>query len=143
MALKHLLEKIEPAFLAGGKLEKWFPLYEATATFLYTPGTVTQGVSHVRDTIDSKRMMVLVWLALFPAMFYGMYNVGVQSIQALQFGDFVTNVAKNVNNDWHFALANALGFLSENAGVLAKMGIGAIFFLPIYLTIFFVGAFFL
>ncbi len=141
MALKHLLEKIEPAFLAGGKLEKWFPLYEATATFLYTPGTVTQGVSHVRDTIDSKRMMVLVWLALFPAMFYGMYNVGVQSIQALQFGDFVTNVAKNVNNDWHFALANALGFLSENAGVLAKMGIGAIFFLPIYLTIFFVGAF--
>ena len=41
MGLKHLLEKMEPAFLPGGKYEKWFALYEATATFLYTPGTVT------------------------------------------------------------------------------------------------------
>ena len=58
-------------------------MFEATYTFLYTPGTVTHKASHVRDALDSKRMMVLVWLALFPAMFYGMYNVGAQSLTAL------------------------------------------------------------
>ncbi|MDG6897295.1 NADH:ubiquinone reductase (Na(+)-transporting) subunit B [Actinobacillus delphinicola] len=141
MGLKHLLEKMEPAFLPGGKFEKWYALYEATATFLYTPGTVTKGASHVRDAIDSKRMMVLVWLALFPAMFYGMYNVGLQSFSALHMGDFAHNIALNVANDWHFALANALGILSPDAGVGAKMALGAIFFLPIYITIFLVGGF--
>ncbi|AKU62402.1 Na(+)-translocating NADH-quinone reductase subunit B [Aggregatibacter aphrophilus] len=145
MGLKHLFEKMEPAFLPGGKLEKWYALFEATYTFLYTPGTVTHKASHVRDALDSKRMMVLVWLALFPAMFYGMYNVGAQSLTALgQLGAadvFSQNVAKNVANDWHFALANALGWLSQDAGVLSKIGLGSLFFLPIYLVVFLVGGF--
>ena len=51
MGLKHLFEKMEPAFLPGGKLEKWYALFEATYTFLYTPGTVTHKASHVRDEI--------------------------------------------------------------------------------------------
>ncbi|HBO37488.1 MAG TPA: NADH:ubiquinone reductase (Na(+)-transporting) subunit B, partial [Pasteurellaceae bacterium] len=145
MGLKHLLEKMEPAFLPGGKYEKWFALYEATATFLYTPGTVTHKASHIRDALDSKRMMVLVWVALFPAMFYGMYNAGAQSFLALGTlaspDIFAQNIAQNVANDWHFALANALGLLSQDAGVLSKMTLGAIFFLPIYLVVFFVGGF--
>ncbi|WP_373099687.1 MULTISPECIES: NADH:ubiquinone reductase (Na(+)-transporting) subunit B [Pasteurellaceae] len=141
MGLKHLLEKMEPAFLPGGKYEKWFALYEATATFLYTPGTVTTKAAHIRDALDSKRMMVLVWLALFPAMFYGMFNVGAQSILALSVGDFAQNLAQNAANDWHFALADTLGLVSPDAGVLAKMALGAIFFLPIYLVVFLVGGF--
>lgn len=108
--------------------------------FIYA-GTVTGKSSHVRDALDSKRMMVLVWLALFPAMFYGMYNVGAQSILALSVGDFSANLAQNVANDWHFALANMLGLVSIDAGVLAKMALGAIFFLPIYITVFLVGGF--
>lgn len=36
MGLKSFLEKIEHHFEAGGKLEKYYPLYEAAATiFLY------------------------------------------------------------------------------------------------------------
>ena len=58
-------------------------LYEAAATIFYTSGAVTRKAAHVRDALDSKRMMILVWLALFPAMFYGMYNVGVQAFGAL------------------------------------------------------------
>ncbi|PJG85595.1 NADH:ubiquinone reductase (Na(+)-transporting) subunit B [Conservatibacter flavescens] len=140
MGLKHFFEKIEPNFLPGGKLEKWYALFEATYTFLYTPGTVSKGV-HVRDALDSKRMMVLVWLALFPAMFYGMYNVGAQSLMALSMGDFAQNVANSIANDWHFALANSFGLLNQDAGVLGKIGIGAIFFLPIYAVAFGVGGF--
>lgn len=44
-------------------------------------------------------------------MFYGMYNVGAQSILALSVGDFSANLAQNVANDWHFALANMLGLV--------------------------------
>lgn len=141
MGLKHLFEKMEPAFLPGGKYEKWYALFEATYTLFYTSGTVTHKDSHVRDAIDSKRMMIIVWLALFPAMFWGMFNVGSQSIMALGVGDFAQNVANSVNNDWHFALANGLGLLNQDAGVLGKMVLGAIFFLPIYLTVFAVGGF--
>lgn len=141
MALKDLFHKMEPAFQKGGKYEKFYILFEAAYTIFYTLGTVTQKDAHVRDGIDSKRMMLIVWLALFPAMFYGMYNVGAQSILALGVGDFTQNVTQNVANDWHFALANAFGVLSQDAGVFGKMLIGAIFFLPIYLTIFAVGGF--
>jgi Na+-transporting NADH:ubiquinone oxidoreductase subunit NqrB len=71
MGLKHFLEKIEPNFEPGGKYEKWYALYEAAATIFYTPGLVNKGQTHVRDSVDLKRIMIMVWLALFPAMFYG------------------------------------------------------------------------
>lgn len=139
MGLKHLFEKMEPHFLPGGKMEKWFPLFEAVATVCYTPGTVTNKASHVRDMIDSKRMMILVWLAIFPAMFYGMYNVGVQSILATNhLGDLQNAIA----NNWHYTLTNTLGgTLTNEAGWGSKMLLGATYFLPIYLVVFFVGGF--
>lgn len=70
MGLKQLFDKLEPHFTHGGKLEKYYPLFEATATLFYTPGQVTRGAAHVRDAIDLKRMMILVWFAVFPAMFW-------------------------------------------------------------------------
>ncbi len=139
MGLKQLLEKIEPQFHKGGKYEMWYPLYEAVASVLYTQGTVTRKLTHVRDALDSKRMMILVWLALFPAMFYGMYNVGAQSILAATHFDLVQ---ANIANDWHYAFANAIGVnLTADAGICSKMILGAIFFVPIYLTVFIVGGF--
>ncbi|ASK27793.1 NADH:ubiquinone reductase (Na(+)-transporting) subunit B [Neisseria chenwenguii] len=138
MGLKHFLEKIEPHFLPGGKHEKWYALYEAAATIFYTPGTVTRKASHVRDALDSKRMMILVWLALFPAMFFGMYNVGAQAFAALT----PDLLQQNIAGDWHYALADALGInMSADAGCISKMLFGAIFFLPIYATVFVVGGF--
>lgn len=138
MGLKHFLEKIEPHFLPGGKHEKWYALYEAAATIFYTSGAVTRKAAHVRDALDSKRMMILVWLALFPAMFYGMYNVGAQAFDALT----PDLLQQSIANDWHYALANALGInMSSEAGVSGKMLFGAIYFLPIYATVFVVGGF--
>lgn len=138
MGLKHFIEKIEPAFLPGGKYEKWYALFEATATFLYTPGTVTHKASHVRDALDSKRMMVLVWLSLFPAMFYGMYNVGAQAILATD----ALGTLQQASGHWQYALSHALGAdLTLSAGWASKMLLGATYFLPIYLTIFLVGGF--
>ena len=40
---------------------------------------MTRTTAHVRDGVDLKRIMITVWLAAFPAMFYGMYNLGFQA----------------------------------------------------------------
>ncbi|MDY2947145.1 NADH:ubiquinone reductase (Na(+)-transporting) subunit B [Mannheimia varigena] len=137
MGLRNLFEKMEPAFHKGGKYEKWYTLFEAAYTIFYTPGTVTRKDAHVRDAIDSKRMMLIVWLALFPAMFYGMYNVGHQGIlAALNLGTLSDLIA----NDWHYSFVNNLGSVAE-AGWGTKMLLGATYFLPIYLTVFAVGGF--
>ncbi|MDY3330787.1 MAG: NADH:ubiquinone reductase (Na(+)-transporting) subunit B [Pelistega sp.] len=139
MGLKNFLEKIEPNFLPGGKHEKWYALYEAIATALYTQGNVTRKFLHVRDALDSKRMMILVWLSLFPAMFYGMYNAGAQAILAV---NHLGLLEQNIASDWHYALAMSLGIdLSANASVMSKFALGAVFFLPIYAVVFVVGGF--
>ena len=79
MGLRSFLDRIEPHFHHGGRWQKWYALYEAVDTFLYRPALVTHSTAHVRDSIDLKRMMILVWLCTFPAMFFGMWNVGWQA----------------------------------------------------------------
>ncbi|MDU3301302.1 MAG: RnfABCDGE type electron transport complex subunit D, partial [Enterobacter ludwigii] len=141
MGLKHLFEKIEPHF-THGKLRKYYPLYEATATIFYTPGLVTKGAAHVRDAIDLKRMMILVWFAVFPAMFWGMYNVGLQTIPALHHLYDAPQLAQVIQSDWHYRLAQTLGVsFAADAGWISMMTLGAVFFLPIYITVFIVGGF--
>ena len=82
--LRNALDKLEPHFEQGGRFEKYYSLYEVFDTFLYQPGTVTRSGTHVRDGIDLKRIMITVWLATFPAMLFGMWNVGFQANTAMQ-----------------------------------------------------------
>ncbi|EMJ9776379.1 MULTISPECIES: NADH:ubiquinone reductase (Na(+)-transporting) subunit B [Morganella] len=142
MGLKKFLEKIEPHFEPGGKLQKWYALYEAAATIFYTPGTVTRGRSHVRDSIDLKRLMILVWLSVFPAMFWGMYNVGNQAIPVLLDMYSGAELQQVIAGDWHYRLAELIGVsFTQDAGWVSKMLFGAVYFLPIYAVIFIVGGF--
>ncbi|WP_446469651.1 NADH:ubiquinone reductase (Na(+)-transporting) subunit B [Xenorhabdus stockiae] len=140
MGLKNYFEKVEHHFEAGGKLEKYYPLYEAVSTVFYTPGTVTKGKTHVRDAIDLKRMMILVWMSVFPAMFWGMYNVGNQAIPALTHLYSGEALQQVLSSDWHYMLAQYLGAsLTPDAGWGSKMLLGATYFLPIYAVVFVVG----
>ncbi|MCU4674904.1 NADH:ubiquinone reductase (Na(+)-transporting) subunit B [Catenovulum sp. 2E275] len=136
MSLKSYLEKIEPNFEPGGKYEKWYALYEAAATIFYTPGLVTKGTTHVRDSIDLKRIMILVWMMTFPAMFYGMYNVGLQADLALGAGG---QLAEGWRTDLFQLLGGQLG--AETTGWGSMMLYGAMFFVPIYAVTFIVGGF--
>ena len=136
MGLKNYIEEIEHHFEPGGKHEKWFALYEAIATGLFTPGFVTKGKTHVRDNIDLKRIMIMVWMCTFPMIFWGMYNIGAQANTAIASG------AGIAFDDWHVALLTTLGVtMGEGAGVIANMLYGAVYFLPIYATVFVVGGF--
>lgn len=142
MGLKKFLEKIEPHFEPGGKLQRWYALYEAAATIFYTPGTVTRGRSHVRDSIDLKRLMILVWLSVFPAMFWGMYNVGNQAMPVLLDMYSGEELQQVIAGDWHYRLAELIGVsFTQDAGWVSKMLFGAVYFLPIYGVIFIVGGF--
>ena len=143
----NLLNKVAPLFEKGGKLEKLYPLYEGTSTFFYTPGVVTHNTTtHVRDNVDLKRIMIMVFLAVFPCMFWGWYNVGAQTVAAFgQIADGVTMSHQTYSlfsANWHYALVQLLGgTLTSEAGIYSKMLIGAVYFLPIYAVVFAVGAF--
>ena len=135
MGLKKFFEDIEPQFEKGGKFETWYALYEAVATGLFTPGQVNKGQTHVRDSIDLKRIMITVWLAVFPAMFWGMYNIGFQAADALAAGYALPDT-------WQVVLFELVGgSLTADSGWFSMMFYGAMFFLPIYATVFIVGGF--
>ncbi|MEP1385767.1 MAG: NADH:ubiquinone reductase (Na(+)-transporting) subunit B [Paraglaciecola sp.] len=139
MGLKAYLEKIEPDFEPGGKYEKWYALYEAAATIFYTPGSVTKSTTHVKDSVDLKRIMIMVWMATFPAMFYGMFNVGQQAQLAIIDGAVWADTATAF---WQAGLFQMLGGeLSATTGWFGLMLYGACFFVPIYATVFVVGGF--
>jgi len=78
-ALRNILDKIEPSFHKGGKLEKFFPLYDAIDTILYVPNETAEHGPYIRDNIDVKRSMIFVVLALIPCLLFGIYNIGLQA----------------------------------------------------------------
>ena len=70
-------------FEKGGKLGWLHSTWDAFDTFLRVPATVTAKGSHVRDSIDIKRVMIIVVIALIPAALFGMWNVGYQHDQLM------------------------------------------------------------
>ncbi len=77
--IRAFLDGIEPHFNSGGKWERYAPLYEMVDTIFYVPGTATAIAPHIRDAVDIKRSMFTVLIALLPALFFGIYNVGYQA----------------------------------------------------------------
>ncbi|MDK9762979.1 NADH:ubiquinone reductase (Na(+)-transporting) subunit B [Vibrio sp. D420a] len=141
MKLKKWIEGVSPQFEAGGKYEKWYPLYEAAATIFYTPGHVNKGLTHVRDSIDLKRIMIMVWLATFPAMFWGMYNVGHQAVMGLSATYSGAELLAVIEGNWRLAWAFGSAEALTSSGWLSQMWLGALYFLPVYATVFVVGGF--
>ena len=134
MALRDLLDRMEPSFHPGGKYEKFYALYEAVDTIFYTPGKVTASASHVRDAVDLKRIMTTVWLCAWIPMFAGMYYTGHNANLAMA----------------ELGIANAEGWRGFIIELLAGYNPdswwdclihGAVYFVPIYFVTFVVGGF--
>lgn len=134
MGIRQTLDSLEPHFHKGGKYEKYYALYEAVDTIFYSPPDVTRGTAHVRDGIDLKRIMITVWACTFPAMFFGMYNVGLQANLAIVDG-FGTM------DGWREAVTLLLAGGHDPESIWANFVLGATYFLPIYLVTFVVGGF--
>lgn len=131
--LRNLLDKVEPLFTKGGKLERFYPLYEAGDTFLFTPGEVTKSGPHVRDSLDMKRMMSTVIVALTPCIIMALWNTGYQANLAISAG------TGTPIDDWREQIFTALGFEHDPGNMIACMVYGALWFLPVYIVTMAVG----
>ena len=80
---KNILSSVKPHFSKGGKLEKFYPAYDAFETFLFVPDHTTHKGTHIKDAIDLKRTMALVVLSMLPCILFGMWNIGDQYYNAL------------------------------------------------------------
>ena len=86
--IRKIVNKIRPHFEKGGKLEKFYPAFNAFETFLFVPGHTAPSVgAHVRDAIDLKRTMILVVISLLPCLLFGIWNTGYQHYKALGITD--------------------------------------------------------
>lgn len=132
--MRKILDKMEPHFHKGGKYESFYSVYEAIDTFLYKPADVTKTSSHVRDGIDLKRIMITVWLCTFPAMFYGMYNTGFQA------NTIMAEMGMSSLEGWRGAILSLFAG-HDPASWWDNFCLGAMYFVPLYATVFIVGIF--
>ena len=109
--LHKLIESVKPHFEEGGKLSKFWVVFDSMETFTFTPGHVTQSGSHIRDSIDLKRTMFTVIVALIPALLFGTWNIGEQYYTSL----------------------------GQEAELLEKMFVGAIKVIPLIIVSYGVG----
>lgn len=82
MSLHNYIDKIKPHFEEGGKLHAFQSVFEGFESFLYVPDTTSKSGVSIHDSIDSKRIMSIVVIAVLPAMLFGMYNIGYQNFKA-------------------------------------------------------------
>tara|TARA_B100000212_G_scaffold183705_1_gene138433 strand:+ start:989 stop:2164 length:1176 start_codon:yes stop_codon:yes gene_type:complete len=81
--LYNVLDKAKPHFEKGGRFERLYPIFEATDTILFSTNETTESGPHIRDSIDTKRIMILVVISLLPLYAFGAINVGFQNALAL------------------------------------------------------------
>lgn len=132
-AFRQWLDRIGKPFHPGGRLERWYPLYEAADTFFYSPASVTRTGAHVRDALDLKRMMILVVIACLPCVLMALYNTGLQANLAL-------DPAKlGQLTGWRHSVIAVLGVGYSPHSLVANVVHGALYFLPLYIVTMVVG----
>lgn len=103
--LRNFIDRIKPNFEKGGRFSKLQSTFEAFETFAYTPKTVTKTGAHIRDAVDMKRAMIVVVVALMPALLFGMWNVGYQHALSL---DPTAQVSENFWPNFWFGFLKVL-----------------------------------
>ena len=86
-------------------------VFDGFETFLFVPNTTSKTGVHIHDSIDSKRTMTVVIIALLPALLFGMYNVGYQH-----------NLA--VGSDPGFWMTFIFGFLAVLPKIIVSYVVG-------------------
>jgi Na+-transporting NADH:ubiquinone oxidoreductase subunit B len=131
MSARDFLDSIEPYFTKGGKLEKYYGLYEMVDTFIYTPADVTRGKTHVRDGNDLKRTMTFVVIATAFCVLMAWYNTGYQANLAMK------GMGIEAINGWRSIPMALFGYNPYNP--FSCIVHGMLYFFPIYITTLAVG----
>jgi Na+-transporting NADH:ubiquinone oxidoreductase subunit B len=102
-------------------------LSEAVDKSLYSPADVTTGSTHVRDSINHKRVMSIIMLALLPCILMAMWNSGFQANLTL-------------NQMLAAGQIDALPALSDSTSIFANLTKGLWIFLPMLIVVMLVQA---
>lgn len=86
-------------------------VFEGFETFLFVPNHTSKSGVHIHDSVDSKRTMTVVILALMPALLFGMYNIGYQH-----------NLA--IGTDPGFIMTFIFGFLAVLPKIIVSYVVG-------------------
>ena len=133
--LRRLLDKVEPLFVKGGRLENFHAIYEMIDTLFYSPPDVTRGSPHIRDAIDLKRVMIMVVFAATPAALVGMWNTGFQANTAM------AAMGVEMLPGWRETVLILLGAGHDPGSVYDNFLLGAVYFIPIYVVTMAAGGF--
>ncbi len=131
MSAREFLDNLEPHFTKGGKLERYYGLYEMVDTFIYTPADVTSGRTHIRDGIDLKRTMTFVVIATFFCVMMALYNTGYQANSAM------AALGLEKIDNWRSIPMTIFGYSTMNP--FSNIAHGALYFLPIYIVTLAIG----
>jgi Na+-transporting NADH:ubiquinone oxidoreductase subunit B len=123
--IRNYINNVKPNFVGEGKYQNGFLLFDAIENLFFSTGKKTKNPIHVRDAVDIQKVMVTVWLAAFPAMFFGMYNLGANSLEYLE------SIGQQNTGDWHHYFVSFVGY--DSTSFFAKMWFGACYFIPIYI----------
>ncbi|MDX1496490.1 MAG: NADH:ubiquinone reductase (Na(+)-transporting) subunit B [Salinisphaeraceae bacterium] len=127
------LDRLHPLFAKGGKFEKYYAIYEAVDTFLFSPDDKTRGAPHVRDGIDLKRVMIYVWLAAMPCLIMACYNTGYQANLAMQ------SLGLDSAGGWRGVLLELFRTGYDPDSIWSCFWHGFWYYMPVYLVTFIVG----
>ncbi len=130
--LSKIFEDAGRYFEKGGRFEQYYPLYEAFDSFLFGSNQTTNTAPHVRDSIDLKRIMTTVIIALLPCVLMAMWNTGYQANSALQL------MGLSGPDGWRGTLMAFVGCDPES--LFANFFHGALYFLPVYFVTLVVGS---
>lgn len=131
MSARDFLDSIEPHFTKGGRLEKYYGLYEMVDTFIYTPSDVTRGKTHIRDGNDLKRTMTFVVIATFFCILMAWLNTGYQANLAM------ASMGLEKADNWRSIPMMIFGYSPYNP--ISCLVHGALYFFPIYFVTLAVG----
>lgn len=120
-------------FEKGGPLARWYPLYEAFDSFLFGSNQTTKIAPHIRDSIDLKRIMTTVLIALLPCTLMAMWNTGYQANMVIE------AMGLAGPDGWRGAIMSLVGY--DPSSLLSNFLHGSLYFLPIYIVTMAVGSF--
>ena len=133
--LRRFLDRLQPYFVKGGKYQQFGAIYEMVDTLFYSPPDVARTAPHIRDSIDLKRVMILVVVAAAPCAVVGMWNTGYQANLAMQALDLTSAAG------WRGVVMDWLGVGYDPGSPLAALIHGLLYFLPMYVVTMAVGGF--
>ena len=132
--LIKFFDNLRPKFESKGPLHVLYPAFEMIETFLISTNQATKGSVHLRDSIDLKRAMITVFVALIPAIFFAIYNTGYQA-------NIVISATNQLPEGFRADIMNWLGISFNPLSFVSNAVYGSLFFLPIFLVTNIVGGF--